>query len=108
MVNFKKIDYYNVITGKSVNKEMYGFDTSVFKKVDNIDMIFDSRGRYLGIFTCRGKIINGKYTCKQGIRDFKSFTDLQIWAGVQCPRLDFIETDQGNFVQIGKQLGDTK
>lgn len=107
MVNVKKIEFYDVTTGQSANKERYGIDTSVFRKVDNVDLIFDSRGKYLGIRTCRGEIIDGKYTCKKGILDFKSFTDLKIWAGSQCAKVDFIETKEGDFLQIGKQLGDT-
>ena len=108
MVNMKKIEFYDAITGQPANEEMYGLDTSVFRKVDNVDMIFDSRGEYLGIRTCRGKIIDGKYTCKKGgILDFKSFEDLKIWAGVKCAKVEFIETKDGNFVQIGKKLGGT-
>jgi len=102
MSNLKKIDFYDAITGDPVNKERYGIDASVFKKVDNVDLVFDSRGEYLGIRTCRGKIINGKYTCKRGILDFKSFNDLKIWAGVPCAKADFIETKNGNFMQIRK------
>lgn len=102
MSNLKKIDFYNVITGEPVNKERYGIDASTFRKVDNIDMVFDSRGEYLGIRTCRGKTINGKYTCKKGIFDFKSFTDLKIWEGVECAKVDFIETRAGDFIQIRK------
>ena len=102
MVNIKKLDYYDVITGYPVNKERYGFEASVFRKVDNVDMIFDSRGLYLGLRTCRGKFVDGKYTCKRGIFDFKPFSDLKIWAGRQCPNVDFIETGDGNFMQIKK------
>ncbi len=100
MVNIKKIDFYDATTGQSVSGDTYGKDASVFKKVDNVDLVFDSRGEYLGIRTCRGMIINGKYTSKKGIRDFKSFMDLMIWAGVQCAGVDFIETSEGNFMQI--------
>ena len=108
MVNTKKIEFYDVITGQPANKEMYGLDTAVFRKMDNVDMIFDSRGTYLGIRTCRGKIIDGKYTCKKGgILDFKSFEDLKIWAGARCAKVDFLETKDGNFVQLGKQFGGT-
>ena len=101
MTNIKKRDFYDVITGYPVSKERYGLDATVFKKVDNVDLIFDSRGQYLGIRTCRGKIINGRYTCKKGgISDFKSFTELKIWEGIRCPKVDFIETKAGNFIQI--------
>lgn len=102
MSNIKKRDFYDAITGEPVNKERYGLDAAVFKKVDNVDLVFDSRGEYLGIRTCRGKIINGKYTCKKGILDFKSSMDLKIWARVQCAKVDFIETGEGNFMQIRK------
>lgn len=100
MSNIKKRDFYNVITGDSVDGNKYGIDAEIFKKVDNVNMVFDSRGSYLGIMTCRGKFINDKYTAKEGIRDFKSFLDLGIWAGKQCPKVDFIETKEGNFMQI--------
>ena len=104
MSNIKKREFYDSITGECVSGENYGFDCSVFKKVDNVDMVFDSRGQYLGIRTCRGKIINGKYTSKQGIRDFKSADDLRIWAGKQCADIQPIETKDGQFLQLGKSV----
>lgn len=103
MSNLKKRDFYDAITGEPVKEERYGVDAYIFKKVDNVDLIFDSRGEYLGIRTCRGKMINGKYTCRKGIFDFKSFTDLMIWKGIRCAKVDFIETNNGNFIQIKKQ-----
>lgn len=104
MSNIKKRDFYNVITGDKESIDNYGIDAATFRNVDNIDQVFDSRGQYLGIRTCRGKIINGKYTCKKGILDFKSFADLKIWAGKECPRVDLIETKDGNFIQVGKAV----
>ena len=103
MSNIKKKDFYNAITGNNESIDNYGINASTFKKVDNVDMVFDSRGQYLGIRTCRGKIIDGIYKCKVGICDFKSFTDLRIWDSIHCPRVDLIETKEGNFVQISKQ-----
>ncbi len=100
MSNIKKLDFFDAITGNPVGEESYGRDAEVYRKTDNVDMIFDSRGSYLGIRTCRGKFINDKYTAKEGIRDFKSFLDLKIWAGVQCSGPDFIESKDGNFMQI--------
>lgn len=100
MSNIKKRDFYNVISGEIVEAESYGYDASTFKKVDNVEMIFDSRGEYLGIRTCRGKIENGKYIVKKGPYDFKSFLDLKIWAGQRCGPMDFIETGDGVFLQI--------
>ncbi len=102
MSNIKKRDFYNAITGDSVDGNKYGIDAEIFKKTDNVNMVFDSRGSFLGIMTCRGKFINGKYTSKRGIFDFKSFMDLQIWAGKRCPGVDFIETEDGIFMQIRK------
>lgn len=82
MSNTKKLDYYDVITGNSVDEDDYGFKATVNKKVDNVDQVFDSRGSYLGIRTFRGRIINGKFTCKKGGRfDFKSCIELEIWKG---------------------------
>lgn len=92
MSNIKKRDFYNAITGDSVDGNKYGIDAEIFKRVDNVNMVFDSRGSYLGTVTCRGKIVNGKYTSKEGTRDFKSFLDLMMWAGKQCSNADFIET----------------
>ncbi len=100
MSNIKKRDFYNATTGEYADKERYGADAEIFKKVDNVDLVFDSRGEYLGIRTCRGKIIDGKYTCKKGILDFKSFTDLEMWSGIECPKVDFIESGEGSFIQI--------
>lgn len=100
MSNIKKIDFYDVATGEHVSGENYGIHASVFKKVDNVDLVFDSRGKYLGIRTCRGKIINGKFTGKKGIYDFKSFMDLNIWSGIECCKVDFIETKEGISAQI--------
>lgn len=100
MSNVKKLDFYNAITGQEDSGKYYGRDAEVYRRTDNVDLIFDSRGEYLGIRTCRGKFINDKYTAREGIRDFKSFLDLRIWAGIQCPKVDFIETKDGNFVQI--------
>ncbi len=100
MSNIKKRDFYDAITGDNVNKENYGRDAAVFKKVDNVEMIFDSRGCYLGINTCRGKMVDGKYFAKEGPKDFKSFLDLRIWAGKGCSPAHFIETEDGTFLQI--------
>ena len=102
MSNVKKREFYDVITGDYASEKNYRLDASIFKKVDNVDLIFDSRGSYLGIRTCRGKFINGKYTCKRGMFDFKSFIDLKIWGGKQCSGVDFIETGEGVFMQIRK------
>jgi hypothetical protein len=96
----KKRDFYDAITGDIVGADSYGIDAATFKKVDNVSMVFDSRGQYLGLFTCRGKIENGKYIAKKGPSDFKSFLDLKIWAGKRCSSMDFIETKDGVFLQI--------
>lgn len=101
MSNIKKKNYYDAITGCDVDGKNYGIDAAIFKKVDNVDLVFDSRGRYLGIRTCIGKFINGKYTAKRGPYNFKSFDDLKIWAGRRCENTDFLETKDGNFIQIG-------
>lgn len=100
MSNIKNRDFYDAITGDIVGAESYGRDASTSKKVDNVDMIFDSRGSYLGIRTCRGKFENGKYIASKGPYDFKSFLDLKIWAGKECGSMDFIETKEGVFLQI--------
>ena len=100
MSNIKKRDFYDVITGDVTRAESYGSNASTRKKVDNVDMIFDSRGSYLGIRTSRGKFENGKYIIKKGPYDFKSFLDLKIWAGKRCNPMDFIETKDGTFLQI--------
>ena len=100
MSNMKKRDFYNIITGERVDVENYGKDAATFKEVDNVVLVFDSRGEYLGIRTCRGKIENGKYIVKKGPYDFKSFLDLKIWAGQRCSSMDFIETKDGVFLQI--------
>lgn len=100
MSNIKKKEFYDVITGDDATVENYGLDAAIFRKVDNVDLVFDSRGSYLGIRTCRGKFINGKYTCKRGIYDFKSDIDLRIWAGKICSDIQLIETKDGNFLQL--------
>lgn len=100
MCNMKKRDFYDVITGEGVSGEDYGIKASIFKKVDNVSMVFDSRGQYLGLFTSRGKFENGKYIVKKGPYDFKSFLDLKIWAGQRCCSMDFIETKEGVSLQI--------
>lgn len=92
--------FFNVITGECIDGESYGKDAATFKKVDNIHMIFDSRGSYLGIRTSRGKFEKGKYIASKGPYDFKSFLDLKIWAGKRCSSMDFIETKDGVFLQI--------
>lgn len=84
MTNLKKLDFYNVITGEKEDFNTYGIKASTFKKLDNIDMVFDSRGEYLGIMTCRGKFVNGKYTSKKGIKDFKTSEDLMLWNNIEC------------------------
>jgi hypothetical protein len=100
----KKRNYFNVVTGEYVDGEGYGIDARIFRKTDNVNLVFDSRGSYLGIQTCRGKVIDNKgkeyYTSKQGIKDFKSFIDLKMWEGIRCAQVDFIETKDGNFMQI--------
>lgn len=99
MCNIRKKDFYDAITGYSVGGQDYGTNASTFRKVDNVDMIFDSRGKYLGLRTCRGKLVDGKYTSKQGPSDFKSFLDLKIWAGKECNPAHFIEKRSGTFLQ---------
>lgn len=106
MSNIKKREFFNVVTGEKDDGKYYGIDSSIFRKSDNVELIFSSRGEYLGIKTCRGKFMkNDKggtyYTSKEGIFDFKSFDDLGIWAGKTCPSVSFIETPEGNFLQIG-------
>lgn len=100
MSNIKKKDFYDVITGVDTDAKYYGIDAATFKKVDNVEMIFSSRGEYLGVRTCRGKFVDGKYTAKKGPYDFKSFIDLKIWAGKGCGSTCFIESKDGNFLQI--------
>lgn len=97
MVNVKKLDYFDVTTGIAVNSKNYGKDAVIFKRTDNVDMIFDSRGNYLGITTCRGSFDNnGRYTTKKGPKDFKSFMELeQIWKDVKCCDTHFVESKDG-------------
>ncbi len=101
MVNRKKRDFFNVITGEIANPEDYGVDGRIYKKSDNVDMVFDSRGQYLGIRTCRGKFVDDKhgnkvYTSKKGIYDFKPVSDLMKYP-LQCCGSDFVEMKDGNF-----------
>lgn len=105
MSNMKKRDFYNVITGERVDGENYGKYANIFKEVDNVVLVFDSRGSYLGIRTSRGKFENGKYIIKKGPYDFKSFLDLKIWGGKRCSSIDFIETKDGTFLQIDATKG---
>lgn len=101
MSNIKNRDFYDVVTGDIVEAESYGIDAATFKKVDNVHMIFDSRGEYLGIRTSRGKFEKGgKYIASKGPYDFKSFLDLKIWGGKRCSSMDFIESKDGVFLQI--------
>jgi len=96
----KKRDFYNIVTGERVDGENYGTDAVISKEVDNVVLVFDSRGEYLGIMTSRGKFINEKYIASKGPYDFKSFLDLNIWTGKRCGSTDFIETKDGTFLQI--------
>jgi len=91
MTNLKKKDFYNVITGEDVNKESYGINASTFKRVINVDMVFDSRGQYIGIRTCRGKFENNKYIPNKGIHDFKSFSELMIWNNQKCTLIEEVK-----------------
>lgn len=100
MCNIKKKDCYNAITGDEADIQYYGMDTAIFKRVANVDMIFDSRGEYLGVRTSKGKFVDGKYIVTKGPYDFKSFLDLKIWAGQECKKAQFIETKDGMCVQI--------
>jgi len=101
MSNIKnQMMFFDIITGNIASAEDYGIDGRVYRKADNVDLIFDSRGSFLGIRTCRGKFINGKYIVKKGPYDFKSFLDLKIWTGKRCSSTNFIETKDGMFLQI--------
>lgn len=84
MTNIKKMEFFDVTTGEPISRDRYGIDGKIFKRVDNVHMIFDSRGQYLGIRICRGKFINGKFTGKKGIYDFRSFLELKEWENVTC------------------------
>jgi hypothetical protein len=85
MTNIKKKEFYNCVTGCVELGNNYGYYATVFKKTVNVDMIYDSRGEYLGLRTCRGSIENKKYVPNKGIRDFKSFTELyKLWNGQMC------------------------
>jgi len=90
MSNVKKKDYYDCVTGCNEIEHDYGHFATVFKKTVNVDMIYDSRGKYLGIRTCRGSFNNnGKYIPNKGIRDFKSFTELyELWNGQLCVQIN--------------------
>ena len=100
MTNLKKKEFYDVITGDNVDTGYYGTDAATFRKADNIELVFDSRGSYLGIRTSRGKFVDDKYIATKGPYDFKSFMDLKIWAGKRCNNVDFIETKDGTFMQV--------
>lgn len=100
MSNIKKREFFNAVTGENNDGENYGKNAVIFRKVDNVSMVFDSRGDYLGIITCRGKIVNGKYIVKQGPSDFKSFSDLKMWDGENCGNTNFLETKDGDFLQL--------
>jgi hypothetical protein len=100
MCNVRKKEFYDAITGDTTDGKYYGMDAAIFRKVDNVKMVFDSRGQYLGILTSRGKFVDDKYTTKKGPYDFKSFSDLKIWAGKGCNLSNFIETKDGDFLQI--------
>jgi hypothetical protein len=100
MCNVRKKEFYDAVTGDATDGKYYGMDAAIFRMVDNVDMVFDSRGSYIGIRTCRGKFVDDKYTTKKGPYDFKSFSDLKIWAGKGCSPSNFIETKDGDFLQI--------
>lgn len=83
--NNKDFDFFNVYTGEIEDGFLYGKDSSVFKRTDNIKLVRDSRGKYLGIKTCRGSFNpNGIYTARKGPSDFKSYEELKIWVGQKC------------------------
>lgn len=100
MVNLRKKEFYDIISGDSESGERYGTDATISKKVDNVDLVYDSRGRYLGIRTCRGKFENGIYIANKGPYDFKSISDLKVWAGKRCRSMDFLETKDGAVLTI--------
>lgn len=108
MSNIKnQMSFFNVITGEIAKPEEYGVDGRIYRKSDNVDMIFDSRGSYLGVRSCRGKFVDDKhgnkvYTCKKGIYDFKSFLDIKKYQLQSCD-IDFIETGEGTYAHIGEQ-----
>lgn len=100
MSNLKKIEYFNVVTGIPVSGEKYGVDASIFRKTDNVDLVFDSRGKYLGLRICGGREIDGKYTFKKGGFYFKSSDDLKIWENIKCIDYKVEKTKNGNIAKV--------
>lgn len=109
MTNLKKKEYFNVITGEKNDGKTYGKDAKIFKYADNISLIYDSRGKYLGLRISKGKfefeddIANkGLFIWEKGPFYFKSSDELKIWEGVSCIHHDDIKIGSEGFVKIKK------
>ena len=110
MSNLKQKDYFDCITGETVDDYNYGKDAKIFKKTDNIDLIYDSHGNYLGLRCSMGKFENengkdhkGKYIWSKGPYYYKSTEDLKVWGGIKCSPHIGIKLDKEAFVEISKK-----
>lgn len=90
MSNIRKKEFYDVITGESVEEDRYGEDAIIYKKSTNVDMIFDSHGQYLGIRKSLGKMINGKLTFRRGPYIFQSADELKYLVGIKWTTISLI------------------
>lgn len=106
MVNFKKKDYFDCITGENVDASNYGKDAKIFKNADNMELMYDSHGNYLGIRCSMGKYINEKtketYVWSSGPYYYKSPEDLKVWDGIKCSEHVGIKLGKEAFVEVSK------
>lgn len=110
MSNLKKKDYFDCTTGEKVDGENYGRDAKIFKKSDNMELIYDSHGNYLGLRCSMGKFENenskdnkGEYIWSKGPYYYKSVEDLKVWDGIKCLDHFGIKLDKEAFVRVDKE-----
>lgn len=100
MCNIRRKECYDAVTGDTVNARYDGKNAATFRKVDDANLIFDSRGQYLGIRTSKGKFAKGVCATKKGPYEFKSFVDLRTWTNQGCRKAIFAETKDGTFMRM--------
>jgi len=110
MVNFKKKDFFNCITGEDNDGSTYGTSAVIFRRSNNVELIYDSHNNYLGLRISTGKYENenneknkGKYIWSKGPYYYKSPEDLKIWEGIKCSKTNGIKIGSEAFVEINKK-----
>lgn len=98
MCNIKIKDFYNFITGEDCGKDTYSIFKTTYIKCNYEQLIYDSRGKYLGLrrrkIDCKnGKIVIEKHYKFESFLYLKSHDNIPI-CHCETPRISTVENTQ--------------